>query len=487
MVVGSSLRPSSLATAAFALVVVGASWLWRRFPVDDAYITFRYARNLAWGEGLVFNPGEWVLGTTSALWAALLSLCSLVGLDIEQAAVLGGGLIASATIALFLICVARVSGLRAFGWAAVVALYYPLSVVTLSGMETAAYSFVVGAGLLQFSRGRLGLGALLAVAATLLRPDGILVILTGFLSAPSAPLRARLKALAGYSLMLAPFLVFSYLTYGSVLPHSVEAKRLLYAVPVWKNALFFLEALSQSPLDAVLLCAGAAGLLFAARERDLRIFVAWGVLYSLGIIASGIKPVFFWYFGPLWLLLLTVGIEGLRRGFKDALPTTRQRFLAPALATITLAAIGLDGAQRAPGLDPAEVRESAYRQAIGQVGAEIQHNDLVLMSEIGILGYGLPQARVLDSAGIVSPEVSTIIAAAQKELGRSFEIADGCPWLPTLLARFNPKWIIGARDQLSLSKLEQDPAFASQYSLVAEWENGAFGGVVLYRRKDPMK
>ena len=109
------------------------------------------------------------------------------------------------------------------------------------------------------------------------------------------------------------------------------------------------------------------------------------------------------------------------------------------------------------------------------------------MSEIGILGYGLPQARVLDSAGIVSPEVSTIIAAAQKELGRSFEIADDCPWLPTLLARFNPKWIIGARDQLSLSKLEQDPAFASQYSLVAEWENGAFGGVVLYRRKDPMK
>lgn len=485
MPAGSSQRLSYLATAGCALLLVGVSWLWRRLPVDDAYITFRYARNLASGEGLVFNPGEWVLGTTSALWAALLSLCPLVGLEIEQAAVLGGGLIAAASIALFLTCIARTSGLKALVWAAIIALYYPLSVVTFSGMETAAYSFVVGAGLLQFSRGRLGLGALLALAATLLRPDGVLVIITGLLFAHAVPLRSRLKALAGYSLMLAPFLLFSYTTYGSVLPHSVEAKRLLYAVPIWKNALFFLEALSQSPLDSVLLCAGAAGLLFAARERDLQIFVAWGALYSLGIIASGIKPVFFWYFGPLWLLLLTVGIEGLRRGFKDALPAARQRLLTPALATITLAAIGLDIAQRAPGLDPAEVRESAYRQAIGEAGAEIQPNDLVLMSEIGILGYGLPQARVLDSAGIVSPQVSAIIAAAHKELGRSFEIADGCPWLPTLLARFAPTWIIGARDQLSLSKLEQDPAFTSSYSIVGEWEKGAFGGVVVYRRRLP--
>ena len=31
---------------------------------DDAYITYRYARNLADGAGFVYNPGERVLGTT---------------------------------------------------------------------------------------------------------------------------------------------------------------------------------------------------------------------------------------------------------------------------------------------------------------------------------------------------------------------------------------------------------------------------------------
>ncbi|MFQ5921958.1 MAG: hypothetical protein ACE5M4_03875, partial [Anaerolineales bacterium] len=41
--------------------------------IDDAYITFRYARNLLDGHGLVYNPGEAVLGTTTPLFALLLS------------------------------------------------------------------------------------------------------------------------------------------------------------------------------------------------------------------------------------------------------------------------------------------------------------------------------------------------------------------------------------------------------------------------------
>lgn len=40
---------------------------------DDAYITFRYAANLARGFGLVFNPGERVLGTTSPLFTFILA------------------------------------------------------------------------------------------------------------------------------------------------------------------------------------------------------------------------------------------------------------------------------------------------------------------------------------------------------------------------------------------------------------------------------
>jgi len=39
---------------------------------DDGFITYRYARNLAHGHGLVFNPGEVWLGTSAPGWAIVL-------------------------------------------------------------------------------------------------------------------------------------------------------------------------------------------------------------------------------------------------------------------------------------------------------------------------------------------------------------------------------------------------------------------------------
>ncbi|UCC50204.1 MAG: hypothetical protein JSV68_13935, partial [Anaerolineaceae bacterium] len=47
-------------------------------PFDDAYITYRYARNIALGRGFVYNVGEPVLGTTTPLYTLLLAGLSLV-------------------------------------------------------------------------------------------------------------------------------------------------------------------------------------------------------------------------------------------------------------------------------------------------------------------------------------------------------------------------------------------------------------------------
>lgn len=41
--------------------------------LDDAYITYRYTRNILAGNGFVFNPGERELGTTTPLYTLLLA------------------------------------------------------------------------------------------------------------------------------------------------------------------------------------------------------------------------------------------------------------------------------------------------------------------------------------------------------------------------------------------------------------------------------
>src|SRR2546426_6673593 len=43
------------------------------FLGDDSFISFRYARHLAEGHGLVWNPGDRVEGYTNFLWVVLMA------------------------------------------------------------------------------------------------------------------------------------------------------------------------------------------------------------------------------------------------------------------------------------------------------------------------------------------------------------------------------------------------------------------------------
>ena len=66
---------SYLSIALFALVVSAVYWPIRlSYPIDDTFITFRYADNLAQGFGLVWNPGAPPTeGYTNFLYVLLLS------------------------------------------------------------------------------------------------------------------------------------------------------------------------------------------------------------------------------------------------------------------------------------------------------------------------------------------------------------------------------------------------------------------------------
>ncbi|MDD2598624.1 MAG: hypothetical protein PHO37_05295 [Kiritimatiellae bacterium] len=53
-----------------------------RFVQDDAFISFRYAQNLANGHGLVWNIGERVEGYTNFLWTLAMASAFLLGVDV---------------------------------------------------------------------------------------------------------------------------------------------------------------------------------------------------------------------------------------------------------------------------------------------------------------------------------------------------------------------------------------------------------------------
>ena len=88
---------AALSAALFLLLAARLDFL-----CDDAYISFRYARNLARGDGLVFNPLREVPveGYSNFLWVLYLALCARLGLPIPEMSKLGSVLSGLALIAL---------------------------------------------------------------------------------------------------------------------------------------------------------------------------------------------------------------------------------------------------------------------------------------------------------------------------------------------------------------------------------------------------
>jgi hypothetical protein len=132
----------------------GRSW---SFTVDDAAISFAYARNLADGHGLVLNAGgERVEGATNLLWTLLLATARWTPLSHELLAkILGVSFAGLALVGIALFpSVARAREPRYFDLLAplLVALMPHYSIWAPSGLENGLYAFLTAWSLLALAR-----------------------------------------------------------------------------------------------------------------------------------------------------------------------------------------------------------------------------------------------------------------------------------------------------------------------------------------------
>ena len=88
-----ALSPRDVVALVVLMLASAAHALYFDHIADDAYISFRYAANFAAGNGLVFNPGEYVMGYSNFLWVLLLGAGEWLGVGAPLASrVLGIGL-----------------------------------------------------------------------------------------------------------------------------------------------------------------------------------------------------------------------------------------------------------------------------------------------------------------------------------------------------------------------------------------------------------
>lgn len=210
--------------------------------LDDAFISFRYARNLVEGFGLTFNPGgELVEGYTNFLWT--IGIAGVLAAGGEPVLIAQAINTALALVALLLIYRFAVAWWPGRTWCLLPPLLLACNPAFLlyttrgSGMETALVTVLALAALWLIWRAADLRGGLLAGLASALvvlaRPDGALVPLAGGLLllgrvAIGSERRQAAATLAGlvlgFLLLYAPYFAWRYSSYGYLLPNTFYAK-----------------------------------------------------------------------------------------------------------------------------------------------------------------------------------------------------------------------------------------------------------------------
>ncbi len=207
---------------------------WRLGPVDDAFITLRYAANWAMGRGLCFNPGERVEGYTNFLLVLLQAAGIKLGLD-PVVVMRGIGWIGLGALAYIVARACAVAFYESRGWLSVpAAILITLNPAVLgwavSGLETVLYALLLLAGILFASGDRRPPNGAMAgaclILAGLTRPEAMALFpFFAFLlrwngASRREILRLALLFLVGYG----SYFAFRAVWFGSLFPNTFYAK-----------------------------------------------------------------------------------------------------------------------------------------------------------------------------------------------------------------------------------------------------------------------
>jgi len=382
---------------------------------DDAYITFTYVQNFADGHGLVFNPGDRVLGTSNPAWAFLLYLLSSTGLSIPASARLLGSLFAIATLVTIYRSVLRIYGQA---WIAVLSASFLASsgafaLWMFGGLETHFFAFAALLVLLagvrlttlsapwKFALLGLGFGGLSSI-----HPEGVM------LTAPMVALwllrdrsggmwfRAILCG-ATAAAVVAGLMVLAWTYYGDPLPNTYYAKQHPLSLSVLeRGAGFTLKFILRHSLLPLLVPVAW----FALRKR-----MAHPALGLLGLLVLGIFTLFylriggdalvyyrFWVLTLPWMALM---LADLSKCLVDAVPLPRRVVTGFLLAIIVVA----NGWNSFIGSDMAYLRrDDAHLQDLKKMAHHLSQKPgepVIAANVVGILSF-YSGHRILDMLGL---------------------------------------------------------------------------------------
>jgi len=413
-----------LAALVLAAIAGRLAWMgYTRYTAEDAFITFRYAYQLAAGNGFVHNTGERVYGTTTPLYTLLLAGWLRLGVGDVATGANFIGLMACGGMLIFTWLTLRRLAFSSVQQAAVLCvLGFSIRLIThdTRGMETPLVLCGLAASWWALACGRTRLAGVLCGLLLWTRPDVFLwpLVLAMVLALSERRKALELAALSG--LVYLPWLAFAAWYFGSPIPHTVIAKWTAYlefnsqpavaSLPIVWNALspFYLPLTVGGVSLTAWLTAGLAGWQALLLEKAppaaavLPIFalleIAWLVLSRATFFSHYLLP-------PAWAVLILLGLA-LGSLWQATARRKRLRCLcALSLGLVLLAdVVQVSDAAGEYRLYQQARHEQSLKAAGLWLNAHTPPDSMVLLEPLGYVGF-YADRRMRDEVGLVSPEV----------------------------------------------------------------------------------
>ena len=454
------------------------------FPLDDAWIHQTYARNVGINGRWEYTLGQPSAGSTAPLWTLLLAVGYLLRLPpLLWANLLGGGLLLAIGWLGMRLWRQLWPEWARFDWAVgvVLVLTWPLLWAAASGMETLLFT-ALGLFICDRYLTKPDLSPLLGLLSALLilvRPDGLVLLLTLILLQTLHPtpytLRPLLLFALAFLLPLIPYFSFNMWSGGQLWPTTFYAKQAEYAPLLAQPLLWRLWQVAMVSLGGV---ATGRGMSSAHLLLLPGVFVTvWRWLqqrrwqpFLLLLWAGGHVVLYAWWLPlvyqhgryllptvPVWVLLGLAGWGWLLGGNGRFFRILRQT--AVLSFAIVLLFFLLQGAV-AYGRDVAFI-EGEMVAAARWLAVNTEPDVLVAAHDIGAIGY-FAERPLLALAGLLSPEVVPLLpdGAALVE----YALAAGAGYLVTA-----PGWPYRALGERGTAVYQTDFAWTREQG----WENTA--------------
>ena len=396
---GDSLSKKELIMIALVLIASRVIAL-KSFPVfDDAFITFRYGKNLAEGNFFLYNIGEWILGTTSPLFGLISALIIRLGGAPET---LIPVLNICLDVVLLFLAQRFLFRQQKIGFI-IFWLFFCISPmlarICVGAMEADLFVVFTFIALAMYSVNRSRLAVLIAASSYFLRPEGVLTV--AVLCAWELFGKRRLFGsllLGGIALAtVAPALITMQYVYGGFVPQSVIAKS--HHVPLPARVVLE-QLLAPEPVSALFALIGVLSLFVVAKRGVMQgLMVIWFVLYVTAYALAGPK-IWSWYsFAPLVFAatFAAQGISLLLSRWQAPMNTAFTRFALPVFSVVIIAAwTGISATH------PDHITSNLYKKVENFCQQRVVAGDTILAGDIGVIGYYCPNF-IYDTAGLVWP------------------------------------------------------------------------------------